>query len=137
MNTLRNAACRLKEEIANVGDPPHGDQVPPHEEDSNMDHAPFSPPPLTDDNMRTALLQMAQAITTQAQRATTQSQSMMAQANREVVPRPHQQVTTMASDLRYFTRMNPRTFYGSKVDEYLQEFIGEVSKILLAGIFHK
>ena len=57
---------------------------------------------------------------------------MRSQPNREVVPRPHQQVTTMDSHLRDFTRMNPPTFYGSKVDEDLQEFINEVSKILLA-----
>ena len=62
----------------------------------------------------------------------TQDQAMTAQANREVVSRPHQQVTTMASRLRDFTRMNPPTFYGSKVDEDPQEFIDEVYKILYA-----
>ena len=56
----------------------------------------------------------------------------MAQENREVVPRPHQQVNTMASRLRDFNRMNPPTFYGFKVDEDPQKFIDEVSKILLA-----
>ena len=54
----------------------------------------------------------------------------MAQVNWEVVPRPHQQVTTMISRQRNFTRMNSPTFYGSKVDEYPQEFVGEVPKIL-------
>ena len=38
----------------------------------------------------------------------------------------------MSSRLRDFTRMNPPTFYGSKVDEDPQEFIDEVSKILLS-----
>ena len=47
----------------------------------------------------------------------TSAQAMMAQENREVVPRRHQQVTTMASRLRDFTQMNPPTFYGSKVEE--------------------
>ena len=59
---------------------------------------------------------MAQAITTQAQASTTQAQAMTAQANGEVVLRENQQVATMASHLRYFTRMNPPNIYGSKVE---------------------
>ena len=61
-----------------MGAPPHGDQVPPLEEDANMEHRPANPPPLTDGNIRIDLLQMAQAITTQAQVATTQAQDMTA-----------------------------------------------------------
>ena len=57
---------------------------------------------------------------------------MTAQNNGEVVPGPHQQVTTMASLLRDFCLMNPPGFYGSMVEEDLQEFIDEVYKILLA-----
>ncbi|XP_069145902.1 uncharacterized protein [Solanum lycopersicum] len=38
----------------------------------------------------------------------------------------------MASCLRDFTRMNPPNFYGSKVEEDSQEFIGEIYKILYA-----
>ena len=75
---------------------------------------------------------MSQAITTQAQAAKTQAQAMKAQENRDVVPRPHQQVTTMASLLRDFCLMNPPGFYGSMVEEDLQEFIDEVYKMLLA-----
>ena len=56
---------------------------------------------------------------------------MTTQANWDIATRPHQQVTTMASRLRDFTRMNPPTFYGSKVEEDPQEFIDEVYKILL------
>ena len=82
--------------------------------------------------MRGIVAQMAQAITTQAQAVTVHAQAMTAQANREIVPRPHQQVPTMASCLRDFTRMNPPTFYRSKVDEYPQEFIDEVYMILYA-----
>ena len=79
---------------------------------------------------------MAQAITTQVQAATTQSQAMTTQANGEVVPCPHQQVTTMASRLRDFCRMNPPTFYGSKIDVDPQDFIDEVFKILYAmGVY--
>ena len=76
INTRRNAARRLEEEISNAGAPPHGDRVPPVEEDANMEHAQVNPPPLTNENIRTA-----QAITTQAQAATTQVQAMTDQAN--------------------------------------------------------
>ena len=67
---------RLEEEIANAGAPPYGDQVPSLEEDVNDDQAPANPPPLTDENIRAALLQMAQDITTQAQTSTNQAQAM-------------------------------------------------------------
>lgn len=90
-----------------------------------MEQASVNPPPLTDGHIRAALIQLAQA-------STIQDHVMTAQANREVVPRPHQQVTTIASRLMDFTRMNPPTFYGSKVKEEPQEFINEVYKILLA-----
>ncbi|XP_069154399.1 uncharacterized protein [Solanum lycopersicum] len=40
----------------------------------------------------------------------------------------------MASRLRDFTRMNPPTFYGSKVEEYPQEFIDEIYMILYAMV---
>ena len=75
---------------------------------------------------------MDKAINTQAQAAVPQSQSMMAQADWEVVPQENQQVTTMASCLRDFTRMNPPTFYGSKVEKECQEFIDEIYNILYA-----
>ncbi|XP_069147184.1 uncharacterized protein [Solanum lycopersicum] len=125
------AARRLDEEIANAGVPSQGNQVPPLEEVSNDDQAPINPP-LMDGEIRSAFLQMAQAITTQAQDVTTQAQSMTSQANREVVPRANQHIGTMASYLRDFTRMNPPTFYGSKVEEHPQEFIDETYKILYA-----
>ena len=97
MNTRRNTAWRLEDEITNAGVPPYGDQVPPLEEDVNDDQAPVNPSPFTDGAIRVALFQMDQAITTQAQAATTQSQAMMAEANRKVVPRANQHVGTMAS----------------------------------------
>ena len=103
MNTRRNATRRLEEKIANVGAPPRGKQVPPLVEDANVDQAPVNPPPLTDGDIRVALIKLAQASTIQAQATT-------AQANRELVPRPHQQVTTMTSRQKDFTRMNPPTF---------------------------
>ena len=128
-NTRRNAARKGNCQCRNSS---HGDQVPPLEEDAKMEHAPVNPPYLTNENIRAALLQMAQAITTQTQVSTTQAQAMTAKANREVVPRPYQQVTTMASRLKDFTWINPPTFYGSKVNEDSREFIDEVYKILLA-----
>ena len=57
---------------------------------------------------------------------------MTAQANQEVVPLVHQQVATMSFRLRDFTRMNPPTFYESKVEEDPQQFINEINKILYA-----
>ena len=59
---------------------------------------------------------------------------MTSQANWKVVPRAHQKVATMDSRLRDFTRMNPHTFYGSKVEEDPQEFIDEIYKILYATL---
>ena len=55
---------------------------------------------------------------------------MMSQANREVVPRPNQQVTTKASRLRDFTKKNPPTFYVSNIEEDPLEFLNEFYKIL-------
>ena len=54
---------------------------------------------------------------------------MPTQADWEVITRAHQIVSTMASRLRYFSRMNPPTFYVSKVDKDLQEFFDEIYKI--------
>ena len=132
MNTQRNEARRLEEEIFNAGASSPGEQVTPLEEDTNIKQRPTNPLPLTDDNIRTTHHKMTQDITTDGQAPTTQSQDMTTQANREVVHHPHQRVNTMASCLRDFTQMNPPTFYGSKVDEDPQEFIDEISKILLS-----
>ena len=108
-----------------MGAPPHGDQVPPLKEDSNVEQAPTNPPPLTDDDISDAQIQLSQATTVQCQAMTTQ-------INQEDVPHPHQEVTAMASHLRDSNWMNPSTFYRSKVEEEPQEFIDEVYKILLA-----
>ena len=52
MNTQRNAARRLEEEVDNARAPPHGDQVPPLEENANVDQATTNPPPMTEADMR-------------------------------------------------------------------------------------
>ena len=76
MNTRRNVAQRLEEEITNVGVPPRGDQVPPLDKDVNDDQAPVDHPRLTDDALRDDRFRMAQEITIQEQAATTQAQDM-------------------------------------------------------------
>ena len=75
MNTQRNAAHRLEEDIANAEVPPRSDQVPLLEECENDDQASVNTPPLTHENMRIPLLQMDQAITTPDQEDTNQSQA--------------------------------------------------------------
>ena len=108
------------------------EQVPPLEENANVDQAPDNPPPMKKAEMRAILSQIDQAMTTQAQDVMIQDQAMTAQANRDIAPHLHQQVTTMVSRLRDFSQINPLTFYGSKVDEDPQEFLYEVYKVLYA-----
>ena len=59
MNTQRNATQRLEEKIANVEAPLHCDQVHPLEEGGNDDQDPVNPPPLTDGDIRAALIQLS------------------------------------------------------------------------------
>ena len=74
INTRRNSARRLEEEVAYAGAPPHDEQVPPLKENANVDQAPANPPPMT----------------TQALAETLQAQAMKAQADRDVAPCHHQ-----------------------------------------------
>ena len=93
----------------------------------------INPLAMMDGEVREALLQMAQAITTQALPIT-------AQANMKDVPRENQHATTMVSRLRDFTKMNPSMFFGYKVDDDPQDFLDEVYNILFAmgvGIIEK
>ena len=71
MNTRRNEDQRLGEEIFNAGASPRVEKVPSLEEDANVEQASVNPPPLRNENIRTALLQMSQSITSQAQPSTT------------------------------------------------------------------
>ena len=99
-------ARRLEEGISNAGAPPSGEQVPPVKEDANVDPTTINPPTLKDGYIRASPIQFVQA-------ATVQAQAVMDKANLELVPRTHQQLTTMASQLRDFTRINPPTLYRS------------------------
>ena len=108
-----------------MGAPPHCEKVPLLKEDANVNQASVNPPPLTIGDISLSSFNWIKAPLFQAQ-------AMIAQANWELISRPHQQVTTKASRLRYFTWMNYFTLYGSKVGEDTQEFTDEVSKILLA-----
>ena len=114
---------RLEEEVANAELLPNNEQVPPLEENVNGNQAPANPSPMTEAVMRSILAQIAQAINTESQATSVQAQFMTAKANRDIAPPPHQQVTTRASNLRESSRMNPSTFYGSKVYKDPQEFI--------------
>ncbi|WMV24972.1 hypothetical protein MTR67_018357, partial [Solanum verrucosum] len=87
MNTRRTTARRVEEEIVNEGVPPQDPE-----------------------EVRSALLMMAQAVATQAQDMTTQ-------ATRGVEANVNPNVSTMASRLRDFVRMNHLVFLGSNVGE--------------------
>ena len=71
-------------------------------------------PALTDGEVEKILVQMAQDITLQAQ-------AMTAQAEQQGVPRKNPPVSTMASRLRDFRRMNHPIDTGSKIVENLEE----------------
>lgn len=60
---------------------------------------------------------------------TTQSQAMMTQSNRKVGPHVNQNDSTMASRLRYITRIDSPIFFRCKVNEILQNFLDKVYMI--------
>ena len=86
MNTRRNIARRLDEDIAREGVSPSGNRVPPLEKVANDYQASANPPAMTDGDIRDAFLQISQAIITQAQVVTTKAQAMTAKDTWEVVP---------------------------------------------------
>ena len=69
---------------------------------------------------------------TNAQEITTQDEAMMVTTNWELSPHVNQNASTMDSQLKDFTRMNPPMFFGSKVKEYHQVFPNNIYKILSA-----
>ena len=80
-----------------MGAPPHDEQVPPLDENANVDQAPANPPTMMEAEMRAIIPQIAQSMTTPAQAEMVQAQSMTTPENWDVAPCPHQQVTTMDS----------------------------------------
>ena len=99
MNTRRNAGGEIGG--ADVG----VNQVPPQTRATRMEML-VNPTGLTDGEVRTTLVQMAQAITLQAQ-------AMISLAEQQGVPNKNK--------LRDFTRMNPLIYTGSQIVENLKE----------------
>uniref|UniRef100_M1DPA3 Gag-pol polyprotein n=1 Tax=Solanum tuberosum TaxID=4113 RepID=M1DPA3_SOLTU len=121
MDTRKGNARRAQEENVNDEVPPQAPQDPQAPNDEEV---------MTNVEIRAAFQTLTQLITVQAQTVTTQAQIMVAQSNQEVRPRVEPNVSTMASRLRDFTRMNPPIFLGSKVNEDPQECLEEVYKIV-------
>ncbi|WMV37708.1 hypothetical protein MTR67_031093 [Solanum verrucosum] len=104
MNTLRANARRMEGDNVNEEAPPQANK------------ALINPPTMSDVEVRSTLLMLAQA--------------MMVQANRDVGTHVNPNINFAASRLRDFSRMNPPEFLGSKVGEDPQEFVDEDYKIL-------
>ncbi|TMW99208.1 hypothetical protein EJD97_002896 [Solanum chilense] len=73
-----------------------------------------NPTGLENREVRTSLVQMAQAITLKAQ-------AMTAQADQQGIPKENPPASTMANRLRDFMRMNPPIYTGSRIVEDLEE----------------
>ena len=63
------------------------------------DQALVIPLPMTDGEIRSACVTLAQAMTTQAQAVSTQAQAMVTETNRNVGPRVQQSASTMTSPI--------------------------------------
>ncbi|KAH0644862.1 hypothetical protein KY284_032746 [Solanum tuberosum] len=109
MNTRRANTRRVEEDNVNQG-VPQGNQAPQDEQ------ALIDPPAMTNVEIRSTFLILAQ--------------SMTAQANRDVGAHVNPSGNSTASRLRDFTRMNPLIFFGSNVGEDHQDFMEEVYKII-------
>ena len=94
---------------------PQGDQVPIVGGGNDVS---VVPPEFCNSNIRESLLALARSVTTQE--------------NLSKVPRVNVVESTMTNRLRYFVRMNPPIFLGSKVGEDPQEFLDGVYKVLSA-----
>ncbi|XP_049391548.1 uncharacterized protein LOC125855954 [Solanum stenotomum] len=106
---------RVEEKNVNDGVPPQGpqgDQVP------QKNKVLVDPPVMTNKEIRSAFLTLAQAMT--------------AQVSQDVGTRVNANESTMALRLRDFVRMNPPIFLGSRVGDNPQEFLDEVYKIVNA-----
>ena len=78
---------------------------------------------MKDGEIRTSLINLAQAMTTKAQVVTTNTQSVVAQANWEVEPRVNKFTTTMSSRLRDNNSINATLFLLSMVNEDPQDIL--------------
>ena len=103
--------------------PAQDNQVPPLEQVPMRDQVPVAPPPpLTDGDIRSSFVNLAQAMTSQDNATKSQFQAMTTQVNLEVGARVPHHSRTMAFRPRDFTRMNPPMFYGSKSYEKPSRF---------------
>ncbi|KAH0639227.1 hypothetical protein KY285_035813 [Solanum tuberosum] len=109
MNTRRNNARRAGEENVNEAVPPQTPQNP---------QVPIEEGAMSNVEIRSAIHNLTQVLASQVAR----------DARVQVNPN----ASTTASRIRDFTRMNPPTFFGSKVEEDPQGFIDEVFKVLKA-----
>ena len=66
MNTRKRATLRFEQEISNAGASPRGYQVPPLEEDANVEQAIVNTPPLMDGDISSSLIQLSHDFTTPA-----------------------------------------------------------------------
>ena len=76
------------------------------------------PPEMTNGDFREALVVLSRSMTTHV--------------NRGIDPRVNVVEITMTSRSRYFVRINPPTFLGSKVGEDPQEFLDGIYKVLIS-----
>uniref|UniRef100_M1DU93 Gag-pol protein n=1 Tax=Solanum tuberosum TaxID=4113 RepID=M1DU93_SOLTU len=124
MNTTVNPG-RMEEEIVNEGFHPQGLQGSQVILGNQGNQVPVDPPAMTNEEVRSALYMMAQAVSTQAQ-------AMTVQENRGLEANVNPNVSTKASCLRDFVRMNTLIFLRSKVGDDPQVFFDEVYKIINA-----
>ena len=95
MTTRRAAVKRVKQELANAGVLPKGNQTPPYEQVPIGGKVSFSPPIMMDGDIREAFPNLIQVMATQSQFVTTQAQAMMAQANRVIETPVNKNSSTM------------------------------------------
>ena len=107
--------------------PPQDNQVPPLKQVAMDYQVPVVPLPMIGGEIRAVFFNLTQAMTSQANVVTSQVQTMTRQVNRKVVSQVPQHASTMASRLKYITRMNLPMFFGLKSDEYPQHFLDEVN----------
>ena len=151
MNTKRANTTREKEGVANEKFSLHVDQVPigylanvnegvppPKPQRSQgpqmspmpqAPQAPFVEGDMTNAELRAFLINLTQLMMAQAQVVTNY---LVGQGNQG--DRSRHNVSTPASRIRYFMRMNPPNFHGTKVDKDPQSFIDEIFKVIYAMV---